>query len=151
MGLDMYLKGETFIWKDRPKKDGFEVEGQTLKLGYWRKHPDLHGYIVREFANGVDECQKIPLTEDNIVRIIDAIKRKKLPHTKGFFFGASDGSEDAESIAIFEKALEWLRNGTPPRKREAQPLAAGMAVAVFKLEDFEAATESREVYYQASW
>jgi hypothetical protein len=27
------------------------------EVGYWRKHPDLHGYIVETFADGVDACQ----------------------------------------------------------------------------------------------
>ena len=53
MGLDMYLEG-TKLWtsaKDSSEKeDGFLLRKKILKLAYWRKHPDLHGYIVKTFA-----------------------------------------------------------------------------------------------------
>ena len=158
MGLDMYLEGRTFLWGNwqhperDEKRDGFKIKNVTVELGYWRKHPNLHGYIVQEFAGGVDECQEIPLTEENILQIIDAISNKDLPTTRGFFFGASDGSEDAESIAVFEKALEWLKNATPPTRHKPEPLGdSGMVAVAIKPEDFVGAKESRDVVYQASW
>ena len=133
MGLDMYLNGETFNWSDwekpegqrRPMRDGFEITGQKLQIGCWRKHPNLHGYIVKNFASGVDECQRIDLSREDMKDIIEAIKEKRLPETKGFFFGESDGSEDEESIQIFEKAIEWVSTIV--------------------------CNESRNVYYEASW
>jgi hypothetical protein len=128
MGLDMYLEGRTFNWTTKakqPMRDGYRVKGILLELGYWRKHPNLHGYIVKTFADGVDECQEIHLDADQIRQIIEAIKSKKLPHTDGPFFGRSDGGEDAESIDIFERAIKWL---------DAAPKE-----------------EFRDVVYQASW
>jgi hypothetical protein len=56
----------------------------------------------------VDECQTIELGKADMEKIIEAIRSKSLPHTTGFFFGASDGSEDEESIRIFEEAIKWL-------------------------------------------
>ncbi len=156
MGLDMYLRGKTFLWRDwrndenNERRDSFRVTDVTIDLGYWRKHPDLHGYIVRTFAGGVDECQEIPLSADDLRKIIAAIKAKQLPHTEGFFFGASDGSEDAESIEIFERALAWLEAATPPKHPEPEPFAGGTAVLI-KPEDFVGAKESRDVIYRASW
>lgn len=131
MGLDMHLNGEKYFWTNwqEPEKnimeDGFRVKEKQLDLGYWRKHPNLHGYIVATFADGKDECQSIYLPEEAMLNIIDAIKGKRLIPTKGFFFGESDGSEDEESIAIFEKAIEWLKA--------------------------RCGGESRTVYYKASW
>lgn len=154
MGLDMYLEGKTFNWQmdgKRPMKDGFPVKGVTLELGYWRKHPDLHGYIVQNFADGVDDCKPIWLSADHIRQIIQAIKDKKLPKTEGFFFGESDGSEDAESIEIFEKALKWLEGSSGPKLREPEPIGAGMAALMVKPDDFVEANEGRDVFYEASW
>jgi hypothetical protein len=111
MGLDMYLKGDKFFASyngNRPKEDGFEVSRHELQLGYWRKHPNLHGYIVQTFAEGKDECQDIDLSAENIEQIIKAVEDGILPPTTGFFFGASDGSEKEEDLAIFKAALEWL-------------------------------------------
>ena len=115
MGLDMYLHGEKFLYTlpeqqdKRSREDGYEVRSRTLNLGYWRKHPNLHGYIVQTFAEGEDNCQPIHLDEADIEKIIDAVARNDLPHTEGFFFGVSDGTEKQEDLRILKAALEWLR------------------------------------------
>lgn len=117
MGLDMNLYGTILHWSNmekpegerRPMRDGFEITETRLELGYWRKHPNLHGYIVQTFANGVDDCRNIDLQIEAINQIIQAVKEHKLPHTDGFFFGESDGSEDAETIDILEKAKAWCQ------------------------------------------
>jgi len=85
------------------------VSDKTLDLGYWRKHPDLHGYIVNRFADGMDECQQIDMTEEDITATIEAIKAGNLPKTEGFFFGAStnDPEQQEEAVAIFTQALKW--------------------------------------------
>jgi len=133
MGLDMYLTGEEFKLTDwgnpqnNETEDGFRVKSRDLDLGYWRKHPDLHGFIVENFANGEDTCQRIQLVGKDIEKIILAIREDRLPHTEGFFFGSSenDTEQKQEAIEIFEKALEWTRVDTP--------------------------REFRFIYYQASW
>jgi len=128
MGLDMFLCGRKTP-RSEPKRteDGFEVTEVTIELGYWRKHPDLHGYIVQTFAGGVDECQKINLSTDDMRDIIHAINAGELPHTQGFFFGESENTPDerAADVATFERAIAWL---------DAAPH-----------------DEWRDVYYQASW
>ena len=119
MGLDMYLTGEKFIMTAdgmNPQEDGFRLRSKTLELGYWRKHPNLHGYIVQTFAGGKDECQEIYLSvPGHIHTIIAAIKARQLPDTTGFFFGVSDKSDERmeADIAIFEKALAWVETDEP--------------------------------------
>lgn len=112
MGLDMYLTGELFYRFDHQfrKQEPFPIKATHYELGYWRKHPNLHGYIVQEFADGEDECQEISLIADNLTQIIGAIQSRLLPATTGFFFGESTGSdqEAANDITIFENALRWL-------------------------------------------
>src|ERR1700722_18245707 len=117
MGLDMYLIGEKFLMPNyqnlgiHPQEDGFRLRSKTLELGYWRKHPNLHGYIVQTFADGKDECQTIKLDPDDIRTVIAAVKAKNLPHTTGSFFGSSDTSPKriSDDIEIFEKTLAWLQ------------------------------------------
>ena len=112
MGLDMYLKGEKFFTNfdgERPQEDGFDVSRHELELGYWRKHPNLHGYIVQNFADGVDECQDIELSAENLEQIMQAVKECALPTTTGFFFGTSDGTEVEEDLKILGGALRWLK------------------------------------------
>lgn len=109
MGLDMYLLGGT---NDR----------DTQEIGYWRKHPNLHGYIVKHYAGGVDECQRIELTADDIQDILIAVEEGSLPETSGFFFGKSYGDETDRDVSILESTLKRMRNNP-----------------------------NYKVYYQASW
>jgi len=130
MGLDMYLTGDKYVGGslqssfmdlcDEPFQeiDGKPVDKIILELGTWRKHSKLHGYIVKNFAhNGEDDCQKIELTEDDLKRIVNAIRNKDLPKTEGFFFGNDEideihAKDNDENIKIFEDAIEWLGEHT---------------------------------------
>lgn len=131
MGLDMYLYGQKFFWGDweHPKnnrmEDGFQVKSLDVELGYWRKHPNLHGYIVKTFAKGVDECQHIKLDMEELQQTLNAVKADDLPFTEGFFFGVSQSSDKGDSIKQLEAAIEWLTT--------------------------EEKGVSRTVYYRASW
>lgn len=145
MGLDMYLEGRKFHMGagpdfKRPEEDGFPLREKILELGYWRKEPDLHGYIVDKFADGKDECQDIYLSAENMEDIRAAVRERRLPHTTGFFFGASCDPEsqdpqerewalqfEKEADEIFAKAIEWLNAGKGDRE------------------------VWRSVYYRASW
>lgn len=124
---DFYY-GEGTLWSGKqklkgepPTMDGFHIDKYVLNMGYWRKHPDLHGYIVKEFANGVDDCKEIPLTESDVTEILEAVRNNKLPNTSGFFFGSSGNINSADeeerayalevkqdTIDILEKAKAWL-------------------------------------------
>jgi len=114
MGLDMYLNGKKYLWHNwkQPEKDlkedGFRLEERVLKLGYWRKHPNLHGYIVQYFGDGRDECQEIELEEDELRQILIAVKSDDLPKTEGFFFGESRSEDKQPTIEILERAIQWL-------------------------------------------
>jgi hypothetical protein len=153
VGLDMHLEGRTFQFKNREKRNGYDVKGYILDLGYWRKHPNLHGFIVQKFAKGVDECQDIPLTAENIETIIMAVKEKHLPKTEGFFFGKSDGSEQERDIEILTKALAWLE-GVPnlnPMSKPTKLGKSGLAMQSVDLKTVEMMDEDRTVIYRASW
>ena len=112
MGLDMYLEGERYAsrYEARPQQDGFPVSKIVLEIGYWRKHPNLHGYIVQTFAEGNDERQRLSLGAADCRKISEAILEDELPPTTGFFFGDSDWhKEDKEDNAkMFSDAAQWL-------------------------------------------
>ncbi len=109
MGLDMFLTGERH-WYERSERKRGDKKAEQYDLGYWRKHPDLHGFIVEEFADGEDDCRDIELTRDRIGRILAAVKNGELPETTGFFFGTSEKTDEriANDLEIFEDALDWL-------------------------------------------
>jgi hypothetical protein len=121
MGLDMYLNGHMYTSASDQALDDFPIKELVVEIGYWRKHPNLHGAMVNMFANGNDECQYIELNEPDLVDIIAAIKSDSLPETTGFFFGKSAlpgepgyEEEKQEDIAIFEKAITWVRSNKTP-------------------------------------
>lgn len=139
MGLDMNLCGDKSYWDNKETVDGFPVASTILDMGYWRKHANLHGFIVETFAGGEDECQKIHLDADDLHNIITALENDALydETVTGFFFGRSyfPGESDefgsyeeqkARDIDLFTKARNWLMSN-------------------------ESKDGYRYVYYQASW
>lgn len=114
MGLDMYLQGHQYHSDTTQTIDDFPVKEIVVELGYWRKHPDLHGAVINTFAGGVDECQNIELNRNDILTLIEMVKASNLPHTSGFFFGSSAKPSDEwyeqeynTTITQLENALKW--------------------------------------------
>lgn len=111
----MYMSGKKYFSQypnPRPKDDeGYEVEEVRVALGYWRKHANLHGYIVATFAEGEDNCQEIELDIDNLKQLLEVVKNPtQMPKTTGFFFGesANDQEQIDEDVAILTKAVGFL-------------------------------------------
>lgn len=160
MGLDMYLEGRLMQMggygaPDKvEKRTGKKVSSINVELGYWRKHPDLHGYIINNFADGNDECQEIWLGREQIEQILTAIEKDELAHgTEGFFFGKSyqPGEKDeygsyeqqkADDLATFREALAWLDELDQEASKARQEMRAGEPAPVAWFPD---------VIYRASW
>ena len=112
MGLDMHA----CVTSEQPDSPvDFTVNEQT-ELHYWRKHPNLHGWMEQLYRDkgGKRECfncTKVQLDEDDLERLERAICENGLPHTEGFFFGASDGSETADDLAFIRKARQAIAAG----------------------------------------
>ena len=76
----------------------------------------MHVYIVNEFADGVDECQRIDLEADQLRKIANALRNNELPKNDdchGFFFGGEEWwdelrSEGKEHAKLFDKAADWV-------------------------------------------
>ncbi len=96
MGLDMY------VYREDDAEDAAPV-------CYWRKHPNLHGFIVQTFAAGVDECQQIYLDDAKVEAILKATLEDKLPVTQGFFFGVSQPSDKLDTIKQLGALIETMR------------------------------------------
>ena len=110
MGLDMFLTGTTTPVRNpkNKKMQGFEVGAYILNMGYWRKLPNLHGYIVKHFAEGEDKGQEIYLDKAALEQILKAVKTEDLPHPEGFVFGSSNPEYKPYTIETLEKAITWL-------------------------------------------
>jgi hypothetical protein len=161
MGLDMYLYARKFCGFDfhaksasRPTcvqnnpitKDlveagilstddynGRHIRYVEIEIGYWRKVNQVHAWFVRTLADGVDECQKIPVPRVKIAELkalCEAIKADPrvapdtLPSQSGFFFGSTDCGE------WYMQGIDWTLE---------------------IIEQVEKLPDGWELYYRASW
>lgn len=91
----------------------------AVELHYWRKHPNLHGWMQHlyvekggEFTDpGAFNCIPVRLEMADLDRLETAIRAGNLPDTSGFFFGSSDGSEWQDDLSFIQKAREALLEG----------------------------------------
>jgi len=152
MGLDMYLYRREYIsgwdWNDNPKeekmyKDILEYTGAKrcvgsphaqieVCVGYWRKANAIHGWFVNQLADGVDECQSIYVSREDLenlrkacnnvllapagIKGEDIAAQYGLLPTAGFFFGSTEMDEYYDedlrnTIKIIDEVLssagEW--------------------------------------------
>ena len=72
---------------------------ETQDLHYWRKYPNLHGWMAKLYVrkggkeNESDFTGPVVLTAEDLDHLEAVLLLGALPHTTGFFFGASAGSE----------------------------------------------------------
>lgn len=148
MGLDMYLiaRRQVYPWMrgmepvykklarsvkktlEAPKAN-WKDAGITvsIEVGYWRKANAIHGWIVKNVQNGVDECQESYFSREKMEELLETCKKTLadlpnagdlLPPTSGFFFGSMEMDEFyaqdlKHTIEILENVLEdksglWL-------------------------------------------
>lgn len=69
---------------------------------YWRKVNAIHGWFVEHVQDGIDECQTVQVTKDDVERLlslVDAVLADRelapdlLPIASGFFFGSDEYDE----------------------------------------------------------
>ena len=108
MGLDMYIRIDDPTYDEDAVPFDY-AKYKSYELAYWRKHPNLHGFIVQTFADGADECQNIPLDAVKVETILAASEADDLPETEGFFFGSSQPEHKADTKEQLLKVLAWLK------------------------------------------
>jgi hypothetical protein len=113
MGLDQYVFATTM------KLDAavdFEQPHDSQELHYWRKHPNLHGWmeaLYRRKAGTDDDFNLSPVALDaaDLIELELKIALDLLPVTSGFFFGRSDGSERDDDLEFIETARKAIAEG----------------------------------------
>jgi hypothetical protein len=106
MGLDMYAYTAT--------KPDADYETEQREIAYWRKHPNLHGWMkqlweYKMMAEGksIDDRTfngiELELDWQDIDELEQDVKEGKLPETTGFFFG--EGADDYYK----DKDLEFIK------------------------------------------
>lgn len=129
MGLDMYAyKTKAMFTKDTDFTD--EIYGKTEdgeidyanqvvdieEIAYWRKHPDLHGWMkdLYQKKGGTEASfngDPLVLTEEDLDELKITVLTGKLPSTTGFFFGTSREEINFADLEFIEKAKEAIGKG----------------------------------------
>lgn len=103
------------------KAENGEIDYKNLvvdleELAYWRKHPDLHGWMENLYRRkGGTETSfngdTVLLTEEDIDNLKIAVLTRSLPSTSGFFFGESEQEVNFEDLEFIEKAKGAIKEG----------------------------------------
>ena len=131
MGLDQYAyvamkagaQAEHYDDKNYAKDDADPSKlQQPRELAYWRKHPNLHGWMERLWLEKNPEYQdnsdamfngvELELTWEDLDLLEYAVKQRMLPPTQGFFFGDdSDKHYQAQDLKFIRDARAELFMG----------------------------------------
>jgi hypothetical protein len=109
MGLDMYayagLDRQREAYQDQDGDWDLETRewinagpvSRPRELAYWRKHPNLHGWMNRVWQSrgntGDFNGDELELTWQDIEDLEQAVRHQQLPQTEGFFFGQDRDAE----------------------------------------------------------
>lgn len=121
MGLDMYLTGDkyapSFGDNKREVVDGYEVESQRLRMGYWRKHWALHNYIDGNYESNSEG--RVYLESEDLRDIGKAVADGKLvdpddledmPYRSVYDYWR-EPEQVRETVNTFRKAADWVDGG----------------------------------------
>jgi hypothetical protein len=122
MGLDMFaFKVQKEVLKEQEVdfliSDEVEnTENEPQELHYWRKHPNLHGWMENLYREkgGTDpqfNCVNLNITEEDLDKLENDVNQEDLPHTSGFFFGESQPEDKKDDLEVITKAREALKEG----------------------------------------
>jgi hypothetical protein len=124
MGLDQYayVTAKAGAYDEYYEDENYEKAEddptklvKPIELAYWRKHPNLQGWMERlwlEKNPGADEETdyvfngvQLELTWEDLDRLEADVKSGNLPKTKGFFFGDdSDDHYKQDDLYFIQKA-----------------------------------------------
>ena len=110
MGLDMYLNKKTYVGNNYKKpKDQVRIKVKGVRqkrvvdiverIGYWRKANAIHGWLVDNVQEGVDDCKEYYVSQEQMKELLGLVNqvlkdpkkaKKLLPVRSGFFFGNYD-------------------------------------------------------------
>jgi hypothetical protein len=113
MGLDQYAtarRGEA-----KTDDEGYTYYEDSMELAYWRKHPNLQGWMQDLYyeKGGEEEfnCVDLELTLEDLDALEESLDEEALPETAGFFFG---GNADDHYV---EQDREFIREARAAIKK----------------------------------
>ena len=84
----------------------------TKCVGYWRKANAIHGWIVRNLAEGVDECQRINMSREDLISLRDSCVKElnnrsnALPIKEPKSISISDTGDESLVVSSIANAIK---------------------------------------------
>ncbi len=119
MGLDQYAtarRGQPVKHEERyevtdtegnvsEEVDVYYSYEDSIELAYWRKHPNLQGWMqdlyYEKGGEGEFNCVDLELTLEDLDALEATLDEEELPETVGFFFGSNADDHYAETDREF--------------------------------------------------
>lgn len=120
MGLDQYAYATSII-PDKPVD--FEYPEERVEIHYWRKHPNLQGWMEQLyykrggsgqdtiFGKSFNSGCPVALTLEDLDNLENDLLNKQLPETTGFFFGTSSPGQLKDDLQFIQKARAAIQSG----------------------------------------
>jgi len=107
MGLDQYASARR--GQAKRDEDGYVYYEDSKELAYWRKHPNLQGWMEELWhekgcphdQGGGFNCVDLELTLEDLDALEESLDDEALPETAGFFFGGNADDHYAEADREF--------------------------------------------------
>jgi hypothetical protein len=186
MGLDMFLQKRSYVknWehmdkselhtvmvkrgsKKRPDIKPERVSYVIEEVAYWRKFNALHGWFVNNLANGVDNCQEIYVSNENLKELHETLLKAQeiLNNANVVETPQKDWNGSEYIVKTFDCENELNELGFAPTKgfffgsqnissyfKEAvDNTAIEIGNILAEIEENEKNGFSSDYYYQASW
>lgn len=111
MGLDMYAYTTDIAIEDA----GFKCLENAVQIAYWRKHPDLHGWMehlyIEKGGEKLFNCECVRLDADDLDALERVVNEGSLPETTGFFFGESRPEDKTDDLLFIRNARKAFAEG----------------------------------------
>lgn len=92
------------------------------QIAYWRKSNEIHNYFVTHCGEGIDECQEIEVSKEDLQELLtrcnsilenndEKLSEELLPTQSGFFFGSTDYDDYYfESLKHTQEKIQGILN-----------------------------------------
>ena len=111
MGLDMLA----YKTREQVADFGFKEPDDSVEIQYWRKHPNLHGWMEQLYQDKggteIFNLTTVRLDEADIDALESAVQQNRLPDTSGFFFGESQPEDKEDDLLFISAARQALKEG----------------------------------------
>ena len=103
-------------FQDEVYMSGENNEDTHSEIMYWRKHPNLHGWMENLYYEKQGEenpfnSAPVELTSEDLDLLEKDILENRLPHTVGFFFGESRSGVNEKDLEFIKLAREAIAEG----------------------------------------